>query len=126
VKKITSLLKKLDAETDIPALRAEILDLILECMEKKKNSFGDWEKTHFSNAVGALALNIHSLQQPTVAWLRLCLIDLARAIEPTTEHDPNFSSPDPSMRDVTYDRLIGTVDSLGRELSRSGPLCPTS
>jgi hypothetical protein len=116
VEKIQSILKKLETEGNIASVRTEILDLILECLEAKKDTLGDWERTHFSNAIGALGLNIHSVQQPTIAWLRLCLIDLEKAMAPANQRDPKFRSPDPSMRDVTFEQLMGAVDSIGREL----------
>jgi hypothetical protein len=117
VEKINALLGKLDAEdSDVPALRTEILSLILECLSTRESMFEDWEKTHFSNAIGALGLNIHSLPQPTVAWLRLALIDLQRAMASAPERDPNFRSPDPSLRDVTYPQLRGALEALRREI----------
>lgn len=89
---------------------------MLDCLEANKDALDDWRKTHFSNAMGALALNIHSLQQPTNAWLRLCLVDLGNVCVPLTERDPDYRSTDPSLHDVTYEQLLGALDSIGREL----------
>jgi hypothetical protein len=116
VDKIRSILEKLETLEDVNPVRGEIVDLIVECLEAKKECFGDWERTHFSNAIGTFGLNIHSAPQPTVAWLRLCLIDLERAVAPVNQQDRNYRSPDPSLRDVTYQQLKGAVNSLEQEL----------
>lgn len=116
VKKISAILAKLEMECEIASLRLEIVVIIRECLEARKDSFGDWEKTHFSNAIGALGLNIHSRQQPTIAWLRLCLLDLERAVLPVTQRDPKFRVPDPSLRELSYERMVGAIDSIAREI----------
>lgn len=114
--KINQIHARLDDLSQLAAIRRDIVDLLIECLEAHKDALDDWRKTHFSNAIGALALNIHSLQQPTNSWLRLCLADLGKACLPRQERDPEYRSSDPSMRDVNYERLLDALDSIGREL----------
>ena len=114
-----ALLARIGQIESLPVIRLEIIDLMIDCLESIKGPLDEWQKTHFSNAIGALALNIHSLQQPTNAWLRLCLIDFGKAILPMNQRDSDFHSHDASMRDVTKERLVGALDSIGRELAET-------
>jgi hypothetical protein len=114
--KLAAIRSQLDDLNRIPSLRRQIVDVMLECLEANKDALDDWRKMHFSNAIGSLALNIRSLQQPTNSWLRLCLADLGKVCLPLTERDPHYRSTDPSLRDVTYEQLLGALDSVGREL----------
>jgi hypothetical protein len=113
---IASIRSRLDDLERIASIRKQIVDVMLACLETHKDTLDDWHKTHFSNAIGALGLNIHSLQQPTSSWLRLCLSDLKKVCWSSTERDPDYRSSDPSMRDVNYEQLLGALDSIGREL----------
>lgn len=108
--------KQIDRRADLASVRGQLIGLLFESLKAKEHALEDWEKTHFSNAIGALALNIHSPNQPTFSWLRLSLADLERAIAPPERRIANYRSPDPSMRDVTYSQLMGAVESLGLEL----------
>ena len=113
---IASISSQLHDLERLASIRKQIVDVMLACLEANKHALDDWRKTHFSNAIGALGLNIHSLQQPTNSWLRLCLSDLRKVCWSPTERDPDYRSPDPSMRDVNYEQLLGALDSIGREL----------
>lgn len=119
MQRIEAILAKIDDPRQLTSVRQQILALFLTCLDEHKDKLDDWSKTHFSNAIGALALNIHSLQQPTMSWLRLCLADFKKANLPVDQRDPDFRTSDSSMRDLTYDQLVGAVDSLGRELGKT-------
>jgi hypothetical protein len=101
---------------EVRAVRRQIIEVMLDCLAEHKDTLDDWKKTHFSNAIGALGLNIHAVQQPTISWLRLCLADFGKAILPLMQRDRNFRTTDASMRDVTWEQLAGALESLGREL----------
>ncbi len=113
---IVSIRSQLGDLANIASVRKQIVDLMVECLEDSKDQLDDWRKTHLSNAIGALGLNIHSLQQPTGSWLNLCLSDLNKVVLSPDQRDPDFRSLDPSMRDVTYEQLLGALDSIGREV----------
>jgi hypothetical protein len=102
---------------DLASIRCEIIELLYIGLTAKEHSMDDWEKTHFSNAIGALSLNIHSPRQPTYSWLRLCLVDLERALAPAHLRIANYQSPDASMRDVKCELLMAAVESLGLGLA---------
>jgi hypothetical protein len=117
---IVTLRRQIDRRADLASIRGQIIGLLFDSLKTKEHALEDWEKTHFSNAIGALALNIHSAHQPTFSWLRLSLADLERAIAPPERRMANYRSPDPSMRDVTYGQLMGALESLGLELIGTG------
>jgi hypothetical protein len=117
---IAAIRRQIDRRADLASVRGQIIGLLFDSLKAKEHALEDWEKTHFSNAIGALALNIHSAHQPTFSWLRLSLADLERAVAPPERRIANYRSPDPSMRDVTYAQLMGAVESLGLEMIGSG------
>jgi hypothetical protein len=104
--------------SDLASIRMRILTTIHQRLKDQRGPLSDWEKTHLSNAIGALGLNIHVSPQPTFAWLRLCLGDLEKVILPQ-EGDMHYQSPDASMREVTVGQLRDAVESLIRELNGS-------
>src|SRR5436190_15071828 len=117
---IVAIRRQIDRRADLASVRGQIIGLLFDSLKAKEHVLEDWEKTHFSNAIGALTLNIHSAHQPTFSWLRLSLSDLERAIAPPKLRIANYCSPDPGMRDVTYSQLMGAVEALGLELIGSG------
>ncbi len=64
----------------IEATRIKIIGLISRELARLNTSMSDWQKIQFSNAIGALLMNVMSFEQPTVAWLRLCLVDVEKAL----------------------------------------------
>jgi hypothetical protein len=101
---------------DLKSVRAQIVEMMVAALELHRHALDDWRKTHFSNAIGALSLNIHSLRQPTSSWLRLCLSDLIKAVISAEHRDRGYRTEDPSMRDVSYEQLLSALDSIGREI----------
>lgn len=65
MRKIQSILQQLDGDCDLKDVRNAIADLIVDHLQAMKDSLGYWEKTHFANAIAALALNMNALHQPT-------------------------------------------------------------
>jgi hypothetical protein len=59
----------------------------------------------------------HAAKQSSYAWLRLCLIDLEKAIAPTELRDLDFRVPDSSVGDAKYAHLINAVKALKQELT---------
>jgi hypothetical protein len=116
IESIDELRQQIAAGGELTSIRIRILTSILKQLKEHKKPLDDWEKTHFSNAIGSLGLNIHASQQPTFAWLRLCLSDLEKAITPALR-DPHFHLSDPSMHDVTIVELRDAVKSLIREVN---------
>src|SRR4051812_15531777 len=101
--------------TEIPYLRRAIADLILDQLRELQKFPMHWDKSHFANAVAALGMNIHSLQQPTEAWLRLSLVDLQKAIRAIQPHAP-YPDKNRHLNTVTLEELITIVESLRGEL----------
>lgn len=103
---------------DVGSIRANILALLQRGLKTQKNTLGDWEKTHFSNAIAALALNIHAAKQPSYMWLQRCLAALEMAMVPMESRDPAFDVQDSSIGDAKYAHLLDAVHALERELER--------
>ena len=101
---------------DVASIRTNILVLLQHSLEAQKNTLGNWEKTHFSNAIAALALNIHGAKQPSYMWLRLCLADLERAMAPMESRDPALDVQNSSIANAKYAHLLDAVNALEREL----------
>lgn len=108
-----------DALTDlanVPAIRSAIVDLILHHLQAAEHALDDWQKVHFLNAISALALNVNSLQQPTASWLRLCLVDLEKAITPAYQRSDDLPARNIDLELITYERLMEALDSIGRQI----------
>jgi hypothetical protein len=118
-----SLLLQLNDLQNISALRVELVLLIFQNLYLLKDSLDDWEKDHFGNAISSLALNVNSMQQPTNAWLRLCLIDLEKALTPKGERNERSFRPGTDVADRSYDQLAATLDSLGQKIGLPRDWC---
>jgi hypothetical protein len=101
---------------NLQVVRVAIVDLTLRHLQIAQHSLDDWQKLHFLNAISALALNINSLQQPTVSWLRLCLVDLEKAITPAYQRGNDYAQRNIDLELVTYERLMDALDSVGRQV----------
>jgi len=108
-----------DALTDlanVPAIRSAIVDLMFHHLRATEESLDDWQKVHFLNAISALALNVNSLQQPTASWLRLCLVDLEKAITPSYQRGNDLPPRNIDLELITFERLMEALDSIGRQI----------
>jgi hypothetical protein len=116
--KIDSLLRQLDTLESVPAIRVQIVDLIFENLDCRRVSLDEWEKVHFANAIGSLALNVNSLHQPTKAWLRLCLMDLGKALMPESERDSGAlrQADAANAEGLSCEQLLEALDSIGRTI----------
>lgn len=113
---ITALRQKITTFTDVAFIRIEIIEFLFQSLKEQKDSFGEWEKVHFSNAITALTLNIHAATQPSYAWLHLCLANLEKATTPAQARDPNYRSPGGSVVNARHAQLMDAVDCLRREI----------
>ncbi len=108
---INDLLDRLDDPGSLSAVRHEITGLMLTYLRSLQKEPRHWEKAHMGHAVASLGMNIQSVKQPSHAWLRLCLIDLAKAIDyiqpntPYRERERNFDV-------VTLEELITSVEAM--------------
>ncbi len=109
---IESLLQRLDDGDDLDGARNAIADLISVQLQAMKDSLGYWETTHLANAIAALSLNVHSLRQPTTAWLRLCLVDLEKVLAPPNQRDENSMLQDQHLESLTYEQLMEALDAI--------------
>jgi hypothetical protein len=111
-----SLFLEVNDLTNIPASRVQLVLLIFQNLYRLRNSLDQWEKDHFGNAINSLALNVDSMRQPTNAWLRLCLIDLEKALTPKEEHYERYFRPEADVAGRSYEQLVATLDSIGRKV----------
>jgi hypothetical protein len=109
---VDSILQQLDEGRDIKEIRAAITDLIEHHLQTLKGSFGYWKKTHFANAITALARNIHSSHQPTTAWLQLCLVNVEKALVPANQRNEDYPPLDKLLEAITHEQLIEEINSL--------------
>ena len=91
------------------ALQNEIADKILELLDQKKASLGAWEKTLFAQAITELSINSNSIDQPTEAGLRRCLIALQKAMILENEPDESSAQRDDKGELISYAMLVTTV-----------------
>lgn len=106
---IDSILEKLDENGDIGDIRRAIADLIVDRLQKVRNSLGYWEKAYFANAIAALAWNTNSSSQPTTSWLRLCLVNLEKAHVPAEQRNENYTPRDSQLDSLTFDQLMNAI-----------------
>ena len=110
MREVDTILRKLDKGDDIAKVRNEIADLIGDRLRQVRASLGYWEKAHFANAIAALAWNIKSRHQPTASWLRLCLVNLEKALVPAAQRNENYTSRDHELDALTYDQLAEALE----------------
>jgi hypothetical protein len=113
---IDAIRMELDDVASLRNTRTDIVDLIWHHLHASQDSLDDWQKVHFLNAISALALNLNSLQQPTASWLRLCLVDLEKAITPAYQRGEHSIPRNIDLELVTYERLMDALDSVGRQI----------
>jgi hypothetical protein len=103
---------------NISPFRVQLVLLIFQNLYPLRDSLDHWEKDHFGNAINSLALNVDSMRQPTNAWLRLCLIDLEKALTPKEERNDRYFRPgaEADAADRSYEQLVATLDSIGRKV----------
>jgi hypothetical protein len=111
IKKIDKIARQLGDDSKLLDVRHAIATLMLDQLYALQAMPLRWEKVHFTNAVAALGLNIHAIQQPTHTWLRLCLVDLRRAIESVQPH-ATYTACDRNLYEVTLKELIAAVEEL--------------
>lgn len=111
IDKIVHQLDELGDGSKLLNVRHAIATLMLDQLYALQAAPMCWEKFHFFNAVAALDMNIHSIQQPTNAWLRLCLVDLQKAIDCVQPNAP-YTARDRRLDAVTLKELTATIEQL--------------
>ena len=96
-------------------LRIDIADLLLKCIEEKKESLGVWEKSLFAQSVSCLNTNLGSNYQPTDSWLRLCLVSMEKALVPPEQRGETNTGRDQQVDSITFEMLHDAVNSLKSE-----------
>lgn len=112
MQEVDSILEKLDNDGDIVEIRIAIADLIIDQLRRVRGSFGYLEKFFFASAIAAFAFNIGSRYQPTNSWLRLCLVDLEKALEPAEQWDENYAPQDAQLESLTCDQLMDDIETM--------------
>jgi hypothetical protein len=108
---IDKIARELDGDSSLQEVRRAIARLMLDQLYALQALPRRWEKIHFANAAAALAMNIHAIQQPTIVWLRLCLVDLRKAIASIQSSAP-FAARDRYLDTMTLEELIAAVEEL--------------
>lgn len=110
MREVDTILRKLDGNGDVGEIRNDIADLIVEQLQRVRQTLGYWEKAHFANAIAALAWNIRARHQPTSSWLRLCLVNLEKALVPADERNENYTPRDEQLNALTYEQLMEALE----------------
>jgi hypothetical protein len=111
VQEIDKIACRLDAHSNLQDIRRAIAALMLDQLYALQTTPTHWRRAHFANAVAALAMDIHAIQQPTNAWLRLCLVDLRKAVE-SVQPNTSDTACDCHLGAMTLEELIATVEEL--------------
>jgi|JI6StandDraft_1071083.scaffolds.fasta_scaffold663584_1 hypothetical protein len=109
---VDSIFQKINENCDIKEVRTAIADLIEYHLQMYKGSLGYWEKAHFAHAIHTLAWNINSRNQPTYTMLRLCLVDIEKALVPANQRNENYTLRDEHFEALTYEELIQDINWL--------------
>lgn len=113
--KIDELFHQIEAEVDISKLRRNIADLIIHEIEQLgENKVGYWEKLYFANAISALARNFNSTNQPTSSWLKLCLVDIEKALVPSEKRDDSYVSRNGQIDSISFTQLVEEIRNVKR------------
>lgn len=113
MEQVDAILRRIDANEDLGGIRLDIVDLIADQLQRKRQSLGYWEKAHFAHAISALGWNLNARYQPTTSWLRLCLVDLEKALVPADQRNENYTPRDAQLDALTYEQLMQAVEALG-------------
>ncbi len=119
MEQVDAILQRLNANEDLGGIRLDIADLIAEQLQRKRDSLGYWEKAHFAHAIAALGWNMNAEHQPTTAWLRLCLVDLEKALVPANQRNEHYTPRDEQLDALTYEQLIHAIEMLGGRAPRA-------
>jgi hypothetical protein len=111
-----SLYRQIQDLDNIPAFRVQLVELIFQHLHRLRDSLDDWEKDHFGYAIIALELNVNSKQQPTDAWLRLCLIDFEKALMPKGERNDRYFRLGAGPSRQSYEQLVATLDLIAQQV----------
>jgi len=112
MREVDAIRRKLDSKGNIGEIRSDIADLIASQLQRAGKALGYWEKAHFANAIAALAWNIHSRHQPTVTWLRLCLVNVEKALVPADRRDESCTPRDNQLDALTYEQLTEALEMV--------------
>jgi hypothetical protein len=116
---VTFLLSQIDDLNNIQAARVTIVELIRWQLARLKHSPDECGNMHLTNAIGALALNVDALMQPTNAWLRLCLADLDEALASSEECSKSCAGRAIDAEGVNHDKLEQALESVARKIAPS-------
>ena len=112
IQNVNYILQLLDGKGDIKEARLAIINLIESHLQALKEPLGYWEKQHLANAVASLAWNINSIHQPTTAWLKLCLVNVEKALVPVSQRGEDLTQRDKQLESLTYTQLIEDIKTL--------------
>ena len=112
MKEIDAIFDKIDQEGDIREIRYAIADLIVNRLNKVRNSLGYWEKVHLASAIATLAQNINLPHQPTTFWLRVCLVNIEKALVPPNQRNENYVPKDRQLDSLTFDQLMSAINEV--------------
>jgi hypothetical protein len=123
---VDAILSQLANKKNLDAVRWAVVALVREQLFLRRDSLDDWEAAHFANAISMLAMNVNALQQPTAAWLRLCLVDLRHALTPQDERPSATPDRNISGEYITLQQLTEALDAVVRQLDRRDPKLTTT
>jgi hypothetical protein len=112
MREVEAIRRRLDGNGDIGEIRNDIAELIADQLGRAGETIGYWEKAHFANAIATLARNIHSTHQPTVSWLRLCLVNVEKALVPADRRDENYTPKDHQLDALTFQQLTEALEMV--------------
>ena len=113
LQEIDRLFERLDQNQNIDQIRLDIADLIAKCLNKKRDTFGYWEKAHMANAIAFLALNVASSSQSTTSWLRASLVNIEKAFVLKDQRSESYTRKDNRLDLLTFDQLLDDIRKLG-------------
>ena len=102
---VDGIIKRLDANGDIAAIRRDVAKLIAKKLESIRDNLGYWEKSCFIYAIATLRSNLTAAHQPTQFWLYACLNELELAFVPKDKRNENYTRQQPQIDALTFDQL---------------------
>jgi hypothetical protein len=109
---IKTLRQRVEAQADLKNTRLSIAEWMLCLLAQQDRPLDDLERLHLTQAVDSFSLNVYAVQQPTFAWLRLCLQDLEAAIA-RTKHGADSAPPHTwDAKILSSDELIAVIEAI--------------
>ena len=119
MKIIQSIIAKLEQDADLNVIRCAIADLIIHYSEYSKTMNNLAALDHLINAVGSLTLNINATRQPSALGLKVCMVDIEKAITELSNSTETYQVRARRVEALSFDLLLEAAHAIHKKVCRT-------